>query len=170
MPTSIRSVSLDDAEAIAAHRARDDRANASWEPLLAAELRTPEGQRARIARLLALLERGEAWPGVIVAGGQVIGQITVNTIVRGPVQQGSLGYWVGTPHQAAGHAGDAVGLVLELMRGELGLHRAEASTQLDNVASQKVLRRNGFSAVGVLHQHLQIQGEWRDSLLWERVL
>ena len=39
---------------------------------------------------------------------------------------------------------------------ELGLHRIEAGTLLDNVASQRVLERNGFVRFGVALGYLNI--------------
>ena len=51
--------------------------------------------------------------------------------------------------------------------GTIGLHRAEASTGLENLASQQVLRRNGFRPYGVAREHIFLDGEWRDGLLWE---
>jgi ribosomal-protein-alanine N-acetyltransferase len=56
------------------------------------------------------------------------------------------------------------------MTDELGLHRAEASTNLENLPSQRVLRRNGFSPYGVAHSSIFLDGHWRDGLLWERIL
>lgn len=56
------------------------------------------------------------------------------------------------------------------MTDELGLHRAEASTRLENLASQKTLRRNGFTPYGMPHQHIFLEGAWRDGILWERTL
>jgi ribosomal-protein-alanine N-acetyltransferase len=90
--------------------------------------------------------------------------------VRGPIQKGFLGYWVATTSQGQGHASRAVGLVLELMAGELGLHRAEAHTQMENLASHAVLRNNGFTPWGVAHAHIHIAGAWRDEVFWERTL
>lgn len=68
------------------------------------------------------------------------------------------------------HAGHALGLVLQVMTDELGLHRAEASTNLGNLPSQRVLRRNGFSPYGVAHSSTFLDGSWQDGLLWERIL
>ncbi len=53
--------------------------------------------------------------------------------------------------QNRGHAGNAAGLALPVMPEELGLHRAEASTNLENLPSQRMLRRNGFTPYGVAH-------------------
>jgi [ribosomal protein S5]-alanine N-acetyltransferase len=49
--------------------------------------------------------------------------------------------------------------------GEAGLHRLRAGTLLHDVASQTVLRRNGFTPIGVAPRYLRIAGRWQDHLL-----
>ncbi len=56
------------------------------------------------------------------------------------------------------------------MADDLELHRAEAHTQVDNLASQAVLRNNGFRSWGIAHDHISMRGEWRDEIFWERTL
>jgi [ribosomal protein S5]-alanine N-acetyltransferase len=63
-----------------------------------------------------------------------------------------------------------LGLALRVMADELGLHRAEAHTQVENLASHGVLRRNGFVSYGIAHGHIFIQGAWHDEIFWERIL
>jgi len=169
-PTSIRLVEPDDAEALASHLARDADAFERWEPFRPAEFFTVAGQERRIGRLLAQHHEGDIWPAVILAGHDVIGQITVQNIEYGPVRGASLGYWVATTHQGQGHASRATALALDLMTRQLRLHRATANTQLDNVGSQHVLRNNGFTAFGVAHSHILLGGLWRDAIMWERLL
>jgi hypothetical protein len=53
--------------------------------------------------------------------------------------------------------------------GRSGLHRVEAATLLDNVASQMVLRRVAFTEIGLAPRYLPIAGEWRDHLLFRRL-
>ncbi len=53
---------------------------------------------------------------------------------------------------------------------ELGLHRAEATTQIENIASQNVLRKNGFVPIGIAHEHIFTGGAWHDEIFWERIL
>lgn len=169
--TTIRLIEPADAAAIAAHRARDVAAFRRWEPAQPAGFFTPEGQAERIDRLLAGFRGGSVWPGVVLADGEVIGQVTVGGILPQPhLRRCSLGYWIATVAQNRGHAGNAVGLALRVMADDLGLHRVEATTQLENLPSQRVLRRNGFSPYGVAHSSILLDGSWRDSLLWERVL
>ncbi|MFI6947997.1 GNAT family N-acetyltransferase [Streptomyces sp. NPDC050422] len=169
--TAIRLIEPTDAAPIAAHRVRDLEAFRRWEPAQPAGFFTPEGQVERIDRLLAGHRTGGVWPGVVLADDQVIGQITVGGILPQPhLRRGSVGYWITGLAQGQGHAGRAVGLALRVMTDELGLHRAEASTHLENLPSQRVLRRNGFSPYGVAHSSILFDGSWRDGLLWERIL
>jgi ribosomal-protein-alanine N-acetyltransferase len=173
MPSStrIRLLEPSDAAPIAAHRARDIEALRLWEPDRPAGFFTPQGQAERIDTLLAGYRAGSAWPGVVLAEDQVIGQVTVSGIRPEPhMRRGSVGYWIAGVAQNQGHAGRAVGLVLRVMTNELGLRRAEASTRLENLASHRVLRRNGFSPYGVAHSSVFLDGSWRDDLLWERIL
>lgn len=169
--TSIRLIEPADAAAIAAHRARDVEAFRPWEPAQPAGYFTPEGQAERIDKLLAGNRAGTVWPGVVLADDHVIGQVTVGGILPQPhLRRASLGYWIATVAQNQGHAGRAVALVLRVMTDDLGLHRAEASTNLNNLPSQRVLRRNGFTPYGVAHSSLLLNGTWQDALLWERIL
>ncbi|MER5886180.1 GNAT family protein [Streptomyces sp. NPDC001941] len=169
--TRIRLIEPADAAVIAAHRVRDAEAFRRWEAAQPEAFFTPEGQEERIEGLLAGHKAGTVWPGVVLADDQVVGQVTVGGILPQPhLRRASVGYWVATTVQGRGHAGRAVGLVLRLMEEELGLHRAEAATDLENLASQHVLRRNGFSPYGVSHSSIVLDGSWRDALLWERIL
>jgi ribosomal-protein-alanine N-acetyltransferase len=94
----------------------------------------------------------------------------VQEILRRAWRKGSIGYWIGVPHQGQGHATRAVGLVLELMTQELGLHRAEAVTQIENTASQNVLRKNRFLPIGTARSRIFTAGAWHDEIMWERLL
>ena len=169
--TTIRLIEPADAAPIAAHRLRDVDAFRPWEPAQPPDFFTPQGQAERIDRLLSGHRSGAVWPGVVLADDQVIGQITVAGILPQPhLRRASLGYWIATVAQNQGHASHAVRLVLRVMTDDLGLHRAEASTHLENLSSQRVLRRNGFSPYGVAHSSIFLDGNWRDGLLWERIL
>lgn len=170
LSTRIRLIDVDDADAIAAHVDRDAKALLKWEPARAGEYYTTVGQCSRIERLLAKHDKGELWPAVILASDTVIGQVTVQNIIHGPLRKAFLGYWVASTYQGQGHATRAVGLAIQLMHTELELHRAEAFTQLDNSPSQSVLRNNGFTTFGIAHSHIFIDGAWRDEIMWELLL
>jgi ribosomal-protein-alanine N-acetyltransferase len=168
--TAIRLIEVGDAEQIAAHFARDVDDFARWEPAQSREYYTTAGPESRIGRALDGYGKGDRWPGVILADNAVIGQVTISNVIRGPFQKGSLGYWVAVPFQGQGHATRAVRLAMEVATGELGLHRIEATTQMANLASHEVLRRNDFITFGIAHSHIFINGAWRDGVFWERSL
>jgi [ribosomal protein S5]-alanine N-acetyltransferase len=168
--TKIRLVDMEDADALTAHRVRDAEANCRWEPAWPPEFYTVEGQRRRISQRLASYSREEIWPAVVLCGDAVIGEITIQNILLRAWRKGELGYWIATTYQGEGHATRAVELIVRLMTGELGLHRAEAFTQMDNLGSQHVLRNNEFVPFGVARQHIYTAGAWRDEILWERLL
>src|SRR4029450_7592279 len=61
----------------------------------------------------------------------------------------------------------AVAEVIPVAFGELELHRLEAGTLVDNLASRRVLEKNGVGEVGVAPGDLHIGGEWRDHMLFQ---
>jgi [ribosomal protein S5]-alanine N-acetyltransferase len=141
-----------------------------WEPSRPEDYFTEERQREVIAEALKMYEQGTAVPHVIVGDdGEVVGRITLNTIVRGPFLSCSVGYWVGAEHNGRGHATRAVADIKRVAFEEQGLHRVEASTLLDNVRSQRVLERNGFARFGVAPTYLKIAGKWQDCALYQVV-
>lgn len=49
----------------------------------------------------------------------------------------------------------------------LGLHRLQAETLVDNVASQRVLLKNGFVRYGRAADYVKIAGRWHEHLLFQ---
>ena len=87
--------------------------------------------------------------------------------VRGPFLSGDLGYFVSRHVTGRGVATAAVAAMTRLAFGEAGLHRLRAGTLLHDAASQTVLRRNGFTPIGVAPRYLRIAGRWQDHLLFQ---
>jgi [ribosomal protein S5]-alanine N-acetyltransferase len=166
--TVTRLVRLEDAEALA-EILRDSREFLfPWEPARDEAYFTASGQRAFIGAALERYRQGDSVPRVILGQhGQVVGRITVNTIVRGPFQSCSIGYWVGAAHNGHGYATAAVGDIKRVAFGELGLHRVEAGTLKNNVRSQRVLTSNGFTQFGLAPNYLKIAGAWQDHVLFQ---
>lgn len=139
-----------------------------WEPVRGDDYFTVDGQRAVIADALARHEQGSTLPHVILdESGRVVGRITLNGIVRGPFQSCSMGYWVSAADNGRGLATAAVRGIITVAFGELGLHRIQAETLLDNVRSQRVLERNGFTRIGMAPAYLNIAGKWQDHILYQ---
>ena len=90
-----------------------------------------------------------------------------NSVVRWSFQSASVGYWVAQECNGRGIATRAVAAAKRIAAGELGLHRLEASTLLDNAASQRVLAKNGFVQFGVAPDYLRIAGRWQPHALFQ---
>lgn len=165
----LRVVQMADAEALAALYARNRDYLRPWEPARDDAYFTVDGQRDNLHHLVEAYATGEMWPGVILLEGEVAGRITLNNVLRGPLQSCFVGYWVARAHAGRGVATEAVRLALDVAFGGLRLHRVEAFTRVDNHASQRVLERNGFTVVGTARRHIHLDGRWHDERFFERL-
>lgn len=165
----IRLVEMTDAPALTALLSVNREFLAPWDPVRDEAFYTEQGQRIGLDALLGEYSAGTAAPYAILDRGEVVGRITVTNIVRGPFRSGSLGYWVGEAYNGRGLASAAVAEVAGRAFGELGLHRLQADTLVHNVASQRVLQRNGFVRIGTAPRYLCIAGRWQDFHLFQLI-
>jgi ribosomal-protein-alanine N-acetyltransferase len=61
---------------------------------------------------------------------------------------------------------EAVSLAVPFCFETLGLHRIHAAFLPDNMASRRVLEKNGFREEGFAENYLQIDGKWADHVLF----
>lgn len=167
----LRSATPDDAPALAAVVRNNQVHLAPWEPVRGAEYFTDDAQRARLVDRAAADAAGRSITALIVdAGGAVAGSLNVNDVVAGAYRNGHLGYWLAADRTGRGLMTRAVEAVCAYARDALGLHQVQAATLLHNEASQAVLRRAGFSRIGLARDYLFIAGRWQDHLLFQRIL
>ncbi|MDF2146715.1 GNAT family N-acetyltransferase [Knoellia sp. p5-6-4] len=163
-----RLVSLADAPVLAELARTNREFMAPYEPFRSEEYYTVEGQRALVRGLLTLHAQDRSLPHVILdEDGTVVGRITLNEIVRGPLQSCSLGYWLAQEAGGRGLATAAVRHIVEVAFDDLRLHRIQAGTLVDNHRSQRVLVKSGFAQFGLARRYLKIAGDWRDHVLFE---
>jgi ribosomal-protein-alanine N-acetyltransferase len=151
----------EDAESLARLLRENREFLAPFEPLRDKRFFTSEGQRER-------LEASSARHFAILAEGDIAGAINISNIAYGPFQSATLGFWVARRLNGRGLATRAVGTTVGIAFRDLGLHRLEAGTLVDNLASQRVLEKNRFDRIGLARRYLQIAGDWRDHLLFQR--
>jgi len=111
---------------------------------------------------------GTAMPLFLIrrADAAFLGALTLDNIRRGPSQSGTLGYWVGQPHARRGYMREALAAVVHYAFTELDLSRLEAGCLPENAASRGVLEKTGFKYEGVAQSYLQINGRWRNHVLY----
>jgi len=97
---------------------------------------------------------------------QLVGGITLSNVRRRAAQFVNLGYWMGQPYAGKGLMTEAVGLAVPFCFETLGLHRIHAAFLPDNMASRRVLEKNGFREEGFADSYLQIDGRWADHVLF----
>ena len=102
-------------------------------------------ERIRVVAL-RLREGGSGATWMIVAGETVVGLIGHKGLpVRGVVE---IGYGVAASYRERGHATRAVAAVLSAARTDPAVNVIEATTTFANIASHRVLEKNGFTRAG----------------------
>jgi ribosomal-protein-alanine N-acetyltransferase len=96
----------------------------------------------------------------------LVGGLTLSNIRRRAAQFVNLGYWMGERFAGRGYMTEAVGVVLPFIFDTLGLHRVHAAFLPQNIASRRVLEKNGFQEEGYAENYLQIDGKWADHVLF----
>jgi ribosomal-protein-alanine N-acetyltransferase len=158
----IRPLTLDDAAALASLLLANREAHAPYVPDRPDDFYEVESQRERLAAAEYLYG--------ILDDGRLAGAIQLSNVTGGPFRSATLGYWVDDSRRGRGLATGAVLDLAELAFGDLALHRLEAATLVDNVASQRVLEKARFTRIGLAPRYLHIAGAWRDHLLFQRTV
>lgn len=152
-----------------AHLRRESRAFlVPWEPQWARDHLTSRSFRNRVLWAERAIRNGEAYPFFLFRrkDGQVVGGLTLSNIRRHPAEAGTLGYWVGETYAMQGYMSEALAALREHAFGPLNLSRLEAACLPDNTASRRLLERCGFACEGMAQAYLQIDGRWRDHVLY----
>lgn len=141
---------------------------APWEPTWAPDHLSRKSFTNRVYWASRAHASGTALPLVLInrTDGALLGAITLDNIRRGPAQSGTLGYWIGQPHARKGYMREAILALTHHAFNSLDLSRIEAACLPENAASRGVLEKCGFKYEGVAQSYLQINGRWRNHVLF----
>ena len=98
--------------------------------------------------------------------GRIIGTVSARELSRfqGRVE---IGYMLSSAYHGRGIGTRAVTMVLErLFEAWPFLHRVWLTTAVDNLASQGLARKLGFTLEGVMREHYLIDGKRKDQQVW----
>lgn len=85
-------------------------------------------------------------------------------------QRAELGYAITNEvYKGMGVMSEAIKVVLEHGFVKMKLHRIEAMVGTENIASIKLLEKNGFSKEGVLKEHYFTEGGFQDSIVYAKI-
>lgn len=135
---------------------------AEFEPFKDEKFFTLEGQRHELTERFRQYLNGNTINFGIYRGSDLIGKVRISNIIPGSFRSATIGYALSQKHLNNGYMSEAVGLICRYAFEEIGLHRLEASTLLNNESSQRVLQNNGFVYLGLNKKYLQINGIWQD--------
>ncbi len=139
-----------------------------WEPAWAVDHLSRKSFTNRVYWAARAISQGSALPLFLIRREDqaFLGAITLDNIRRGPAQAGTLGYWIGEKFARQGFMREAIRAVVHYAFTELDLSRIEAACLPENAASRGVLEGSGFKYEGVAQSYLQINGRWRNHVLF----
>jgi [ribosomal protein S5]-alanine N-acetyltransferase len=105
---------------------------------------------------------GASLPFAVEYRGELVGQLTVATVVRGSLCSASVGYWISEHVAGRGITPTAVAMAVDHCFGPVGLHRVEVNIRPENLASLRVVEKLGLRDEGLRERYLHIQGAWCD--------
>ncbi len=96
--------------------------------------------------------------------GRYVGQFSISNVHWGAMSSGMLGYWIVSEWAGRGLGSLVAALVLDLVVGELGLHRVEVCVRPENERSLGVCRGLGLVEEGLRPRFMHIGGQWADHI------
>jgi RimJ/RimL family protein N-acetyltransferase len=128
---------------------------------------TGEDGREFLERTADAWSRGTSANFAIVdvasAGAQLLGSIGAIFHEDGAA---TIGYWVARGARGRGIASDALRLVSRWVIESFEIERVELVTAPDNVPSQRVAEKAGFTRAGLLRRYVEIKGKRRDCVMF----
>lgn len=139
-----------------------------WEPLWPIDDLTRASFRYRVRRHAEEMARDEAYSFFIFReeDDALMGGLSFGHVRRGVSQAATLGYWMGEPYAGKGHMTRAARAACAYAFEKRGFHRIEAACLPTNEPSKRLLERVGFKQEGYARSYLNINGQWRDHLLY----
>lgn len=126
----------------------------------------PKTYTQAIAQLRRAARSGGTYPFALDVAGQFVGQVSVNNIVRGSAQFGSIGYWIDEEYAGRGIVPRAVAMAIDHCLTAGRLHRIEICIRPENSNSLRVVEKLGLREIGFAPYYLHIDGEWRDHRIY----
>lgn len=166
---AIRNLTPKNTEEMLDYYIRNEEHLRQYEPTRDSGFYTYEGQKEILTESFRQFIDGTSIDLGIFKDEKLIGKIKLSNIVYGILRNAFVGYSIDKEHQGKGYMKEALNTVCSYAFEEMGLHRLEASTLMDNSRSQGVLKACGFNELGISEKYLYINGEWRDHKIFYKV-
>jgi RimJ/RimL family protein N-acetyltransferase len=151
----LRTLEADDAPALASAIGDD--------PELDRWTRIPFPYTADDARAFIASTEESAFAILDSTDGELLGGIGARAGGEAVVE---IGYWVKADARGRGVATRALALIARFAFADLGAARVQLTTEPDNLPSQRVAEKAGFTREGVLRSFLNFKGRRRDAVMF----
>lgn len=166
---TLRNLTPENTEEMLDYYIRNEEHLRQYEPTRDSVFYTYEGQKEILTESFRQFIDGTSIDLGIFKDEKLIGKIKLSNIVYGILRNAFVGYSIDKEHQGKGYMKEALNTVCSYAFEEMGLHRLEASTLMENSRSQGVLKACGFNELGISEKYLYINGEWRDHKIFYKV-
>ncbi|MDK0548241.1 GNAT family protein [Clostridium perfringens] len=166
---ALRNLTPENTEEMLDYYIRNEEHLRQYEPTRDSGFYTYEGQKEILTESFRQFIDGTSIDLGIFKDEKLIGKIKLSNIVYGILRNAFVGYSIDKEHQGKGYMKEALNTVCSYAFEEMGLHRLEASTLMENSRSQGVLKACGFNELGISEKYLYINGEWRDHKIFYKV-
>ncbi len=164
----LRALLLDDVESLLDLRLRNRSFLRPFEPIQSDKHFTLDGQVEAVQQLVENWNQGAGYGfGIFFKDtNQLIGRVNLSNVVRGAWQSCTIGYFIDKSSTSRGLMTEAVRLACKFAFEEADLHRVQAAIMPQNIASLRVIEKNGFHYEGLAKYYLKINGRWEDHLIF----
>ncbi len=105
----------------------------------------------------------------VVVDGEVVGSILIEPKLDIYVKDCELGYMLLSEYHSRGIMTQATALICEIAFEQLDIERITACIMSDNIASQRVVQKNGFELEGVMKRGVFKDGAVSDLMIYGRL-
>lgn len=164
----MRPLASNDFEAWSEIRRRNEGWLVPWEPQRNPTHPDPVRDRGVFLARCSARDRDRAadtaYPFGVFVDQRLIGEINLNSVVRGALQSGTVGYWIDRDRAGRGYTAEGVVVLARFAFEQLMLHRLEICIVPRNTNSRRVMDKLGIRCEGLAERFLEIAGVWEDHL------
>lgn len=96
---------------------------------------------------------------------KLVGGVAINVVSQSN-RTGEIGYCINPKFWRNGYATEATKAIIEFGFKTLKLHRIQATCDVRNTGSTKVLQKCGLKREGIIREHILLRDGWRNSYLY----
>lgn len=137
-----------------------------WEPTRPASSTDPAEHRDAFSARVGIREReranGTGYAFGLFVDAAFAGEVNLANVQRGPIQTGTIGYWIDQQRAGKGFIAEGVVVLMRYAFDELRLHRLEICIVPRNTNSRRVMEKLRIREEGLAVRMLEIAGVWED--------